>query len=143
VLAPTWSTRADADVSGGVFLDQTRKYVVSSTLHRPDEVWPNSTSIGRYDTARLPALKHQVSGDLYVSGSGTLVRALLSDGLVDELHLFVYPLAVGEGARLFPEGGARRLLSLLEVSALSNGVTHLVYGRESADPRQELAAAEG
>ena len=49
-------------------------------------------------------LKEDV-GDLYVSGSGTLVRALLADGLVDELHLFVFPLTLGAGQRLFADAG--------------------------------------
>ena len=53
-----------------------------------------------------PQLKDEVDGDLYVSGSGMLVRAMLDDGLVDGLHLFVYPLTRGPGPRLFPEGAA-------------------------------------
>jgi dihydrofolate reductase len=52
-------------------------------------VWRNSTAIGGYDAGRIRELKEQ--GDLYASGSATLVRALLADGLVDELHLYVYP----------------------------------------------------
>ena len=55
------------------------------------------------------------------------MRALLADGLVDELHLYVYPLAVGTGIRLFPEGAAQPL-ALLGAQALSNGVAHLTYG---------------
>jgi dihydrofolate reductase len=53
------------------------------------------------------AQRHGVDGDTYVSGSGTLVRALLADGLVDELHLLVYPLALGAGPRLFPESAPK------------------------------------
>jgi dihydrofolate reductase len=55
------------------------------------------------------------------------VRALLDDGLLDELHLFVYPVAVGEGPRLFPEGGPRRAMALAESRGLANGVVHLTY----------------
>jgi len=57
-------------------------------------------------------VKGEVDGDIYVSGSGTLVRALLDDGLVDELHLFVYPLTRGAGPRLFPDGAPPRSLTL-------------------------------
>jgi dihydrofolate reductase len=84
--------------------------------------------VGGYDAGRLHALKDEVGGDLYVSGSATLVRALLADGLVDELHLYVYPLAVGAGIRLFPDGAPRTSLSLLGAESLSNGVAHLTYG---------------
>jgi dihydrofolate reductase len=55
-----------------------------------------------YDRDAIRSLKDEVDGDLYVRGSATLVRALLADGLVDELHLFVYPLTRGSGQRLFP-----------------------------------------
>ena len=72
-------------------------------------------------------LKEQVNGDLYVSGSGTLVRAMLSDGLVDGLHLFVFPLTRGSGPRLFPEGAAPIKLSLADCQAYENGVVYLSY----------------
>jgi dihydrofolate reductase len=91
-------------------------------------VWKNSTVLGGYDTDRLRQLKDEVDGDLYVSGSATLVRALLADALVDELHLFVYPVALGTGIRLFPDGAPRTALALLGADRLSNGVVHLTYG---------------
>jgi dihydrofolate reductase len=53
---------------------------------------------------------------------------MLADRLVDELHLYVYPVAVGTGIRLFPEGTAQLPLSLLGAESLSNGVVHLTYG---------------
>ncbi len=65
-------------------------------------------------------------GGIYVSGSGTLVRALLADGLVDELHLFVYPLTRGEGPRLF-EGTPASKFTLAASEAYSNGVLYLRY----------------
>ncbi len=88
----------------------------------------NSTAVGGYDADRLRERKDEVAGDLHVSGSATLVRALLADGRVDELHLYVYPLAVGTGIRLFPDGAPRTPLSLLGAEGLSNGVAHLTYG---------------
>jgi dihydrofolate reductase len=125
MFAPAWSTRTAEDDEGAPFFNDTQKYVVSSTLTDAGSVWRNSTAIGGYDAARIRELKEQ--GDLYASGSATLVRALLADGLVDELHLYVYPVAVGTGIRLFPEGTAQKL-SLLGVEDLSNGVAHLTYG---------------
>jgi dihydrofolate reductase len=65
---------------------------------------------------------------LLAASPGALVRVLLADGLVDELHLFVYPVSVGTGIRPFPEGAPRTPLSLLGAEGLSNGVAHLAYG---------------
>jgi dihydrofolate reductase len=126
MFAPAWSTRTVEEDPGAPFFNDTAKYVVSSTLDDAEAVWRNSTAVG-YDAGRLRALKDEV-GDLYVSGSVTLVRALLADGLVDELHLYVYPLALGTGIRLFPDGAPRTPLSLLGADRLSNGVAHLTYG---------------
>jgi dihydrofolate reductase len=132
MFAPAWSTRTVEDDPGAPFFNETRKYVVSSTLTDAEAVWGNSTVVGGYDAGRLRELKDEVAGDLYVSGSATLVRALLADGLVDELHLYVYPVAVGTGIRLFPDGAPRTPLSLLGAESLSNGVAHLTYGPPSA-----------
>ena len=89
--------------------------------------WRNSKIIGPYDPDAIRSLKDEVDGDLYVSGSGTLVRALLADGLVDELHLFVYPLTRGSGPRLFPEDAAPLGLSLAACEPYDNGVVYLAY----------------
>ncbi|MGY1839297.1 MULTISPECIES: dihydrofolate reductase family protein [unclassified Modestobacter] len=127
MFGPAWSTRTVEDDEGAPFFNDTRKYVVSSTLTDAESIWAPTTVLGGYDADRIRALKGEVGGDLYVSGSATLVRALLADGLVDELHLYVYPLAVGTGIRLFPEGTAQPLAHLGSES-LSNGVVHLTYG---------------
>lgn len=63
----------------------------------------------------------------YTSGSGTLVRAMLADGLVDELHLLVYPVVLGSGSKLFPDGVQRTPLALAGQEAFENGVLHLTY----------------
>jgi dihydrofolate reductase len=131
MFAPAWSTRTVAEDPGAPFFNDTTKYVVSSTLTDAESVWRNSTVLGGYDADRIRALKDEVDGDLYVSGSATLVRALLADGLVDGLHLFVYPVAVGTGIKLFPEGVTQKL-ALLGAQPLSNGVVHLSYGPAAA-----------
>jgi dihydrofolate reductase len=128
MFAPAWSTRTVEDDPGAPFFNDTTKYVVSSSLSDAESVWRNSTSVGGYSADRVRSLKAEVDGDLYVSGSATLVRALIADGLVDELHLYVYPLALGEGIRLFPAGAPRTPMALLGAEALSNGVAHLTYG---------------
>jgi dihydrofolate reductase len=125
MFEPAWSTRTAEDDPGAPFFNDTTKYVVSGTLTAP--TWRNSKVIGAYDAGAIRALKDEVDGNLYVSGSGTLVRAMLADGLVDELHLFVYPLTHGAGPRLFPEDAPPRTLSLAACEPYENGVVHLAY----------------
>jgi dihydrofolate reductase len=125
MFEPAWSTRTVVDDPGAPFFNDTTKYVVSATL--TTATWRNSKIIGPYDPDAIRGLKDEVDGDLYVSGSGTLVRAMLADGLVDELHLFVYPLTRGSGPRLFPEGAAPIKLSLAAFDSYENGVVHLAY----------------
>ena len=125
MFEPAWSTRTADDDPGAPFFNDTRKYVVSSTLRDP--TWRNSAVIGPYDPKAIRTLKDEVDGDLYTSGSVTLVRAMLADGLVDELHLFVYPLTRGAGPRLFPEDAAPGKLSLVAAESYDNGVLYLAY----------------
>lgn len=125
MFEPAWSQRTAEDDPGAPFFNDTPKYVVSSTL--TDPTWSNSRVVGRYDPDTIRQLREDVSADLYVSGSGTLVRALLADGLVDELHLFVYPLTRGAGPRLFPDGAEPLQLSLAACEQYDNGVIHLGY----------------
>jgi len=125
MFEPAWSTRTVEDDPGAPFFNDTTKYVVSGTL--TEATWSNSTIVGPYDPETLRRLKAEVDGDLYVSGSGTLVRAMLEDGLVDELHLFVFPLTRGSGPRLFPDGAESRKLSLAACEAYENGAVHLAY----------------
>ena len=124
MFEPAWSTRTVEDDPGAPFFNDTTKHVVSGTL--TEATWRNSEIVGAYDPDAIRGLKDEV-GDLYVSGSVTLVRAMLADGLVDGLHLFVYPLTCGSGPRLFPEDAAPRKLSLATVESYDNGVLYLVY----------------
>jgi dihydrofolate reductase len=125
MFEPAWSKRTVEDDPGAPFFNDTTKYVVSGTITTP--TWRNSEIIGPYDAEAIGTLKEQVDGDLYVSGSGTLVRAMLADGLVDELHLFVYPLTRGSGPRLLPDEAAPTRFSLAACQAYENGVLYLAY----------------
>ena len=122
---PAWSTRTAEDDPGAPFFNDTTKYVVSGTL--TDATWRNSELIGPYDPERLRRLKDEVDGDLYVSGSVTLVHGLLADGLVDELDLFVYPLTRPGNLRLFADDDAPAKLSLADSATYDNGVVYLGY----------------
>ncbi|MCO5967515.1 dihydrofolate reductase family protein [Actinoallomurus soli] len=126
MFAPAWSTRTAAEDPGAPFFNDTPKYVVSSTLTSAEE-WQNSTVLGAYDPQAIRKLKEEVADGIYISGSGTLVRALLADGLVDELNLLVYPVVLGSGARLFPDGTRRTSLALTGQERFENGVMHLTY----------------
>ena len=125
MFEPAWSQRTAEDDPGAPFFNDTTKYVVSSTL--TDATWRNSRIVGPYDPDSIRGLKDEVDGDLYVSGSGTLVRAMLADGLVDELHLLVFPLTRGSGPRLFAEEAAPSKLSLAACESYENGVVYLNY----------------
>jgi dihydrofolate reductase len=129
MFEPSWSTRTAEDDPGAPFFNDTTKYVVSGTL--TDPTWRNSEIVGPYDPDALRRLKDEVDGDLYVSGSGKLVRAMLADGLVDGLHLFVFPLTRGAGPRLFPEDAPPRKLSLAGTDSYENGVVYLAYRPEA------------
>ena len=124
MFEPAWSTRTAEDDPGAPFFNDTTKYVVSSTL--TDPTWRNSEVAGPYDPERIRALKDEV-GDMYISGSVTLVHALLADGLIDELHLCVYPLTRGEGPRLFADGAAPAKFTLALAESYDNGVLYLNY----------------
>jgi dihydrofolate reductase len=124
MFEPAWSKRTVEDDPGAPFFNDTAKYVVSGTL--TEATWRNTEIIGGYDPDRIRSLKDDI-GDLYVSGSGTLVRALLADGLVDELHLLVYPLTRGPGPRLFTEEAHARKLSLAACESYKHGVVYLNY----------------
>jgi dihydrofolate reductase len=124
-FAPAWSTRTAEQDPGAPFMNDTAKYVVSASLQTAE--WSNSTILGSYSADKIRDLKDRTDGNIYVSGSGTLVRAMLADGLVDDLHLFVYPLAHGAGQRLFADSGPETKFALGGSEAYSNGVLHLIY----------------
>jgi len=124
MFAPAWSARTAAEDPGAPFMNEAPKYVVGSALNVE---WNNSISLGPYDPEAIRQLKERTEGGLYVSGSGTLVRAMLADALVDEVHLFVFPLTVGSGPRLFPDGQPAARFTLARSEAYDNGVLYLAY----------------
>jgi dihydrofolate reductase len=103
-------------------MNGSRKYVVSNTL--TDPTWENSTVISGDVKAELTKLKQDTR--LGTTGSATLVRWLLEQGLVDELHLLVHPVVVGHGKKLFTDG-ATVPLKLTSATTFNTGVLHLVY----------------
>jgi dihydrofolate reductase len=109
-------------------MNNTPKYVVSSTLRSAD--WQNSTLIPAASAlADIAALKQQPGRNIGMTGSGTLTTSLLREGLVDELHLFVFPLVLGSGQRLFGAPAGQLPLKLLGSAAFPTGVMHLTYAK--------------
>ena len=124
MFEPAWSVRTAEEDPGAPFMNDSTKYVVSSTLQ--NATWRNSEIVGPYTPEAIRRVKEGVDGGIYVSGSGTLVRALIADGLVDELHLFMFPLTIGKGPRLFPGDGSTKW-SLTHSETYDNGVLYLRY----------------
>ncbi|WP_037360453.1 dihydrofolate reductase family protein [Amycolatopsis orientalis] len=104
------------------------KYVVSTTLREEDLVtnWGETTILRSLDD--VAALKKTEGGPIIVNGSATLVRDLTDAGLVDRLHLLVFPVLLGAGKRLFSETDKEKQpLKLIESEAYSNGIQKQVF----------------
>jgi dihydrofolate reductase len=116
----------------GVALNEAPKYVASATLTDPR--WADTTVLSGDLAAAIGELKAKAGGELQVHGSGTLVRWLLGNGLVDEITLLVVPVILGQGTRLFPGTGPDIALDLVGSRVDSKGVTIQVY-RPAGRPR--------
>jgi dihydrofolate reductase len=129
----TWQTMAGAwpERAGDAFADRMnslKKYVVSSTLGEADLTWNNTALIpGDQAVARIRELHEAEGGDLAMMGSPTLVRMLLSEGLVDELQLIVMPVILGGGKTIFPGDGAKRPMELVSTTTAKTGAQVCVY----------------
>lgn len=121
-----WPQQHDDPTGISGYLNAVSKYVVSSTLDDPG--WDNTTVLRGPASDEVLALKAQPGKDIVATGSMRLVRALIADGLVDELRLFVYPIALGHGQQLFSD--VRGLsLRLAEARPFRSGVVLLRYRR--------------
>ncbi|MEU3651981.1 dihydrofolate reductase family protein [Streptomyces sp. NPDC032161] len=129
----TWQTMAAAwpERAGDPFADRMNdipKYVVSDTLDDDALGWNNTTRVpGDRAMARIRELRASDGDDLLVMGSPTLVRALLGEGLVDELRLMIMPVLLGGGKTIFPDDGALRTLELVSTVTSGTGVNVCVY----------------
>jgi dihydrofolate reductase len=116
----------------GVALSKTPKYVASTTLTEPR--WADTTVLSGDLASAIGELKAKPGGELQVHGSGTLIRWLLENDLVDEITLLVVPVVLGQGTRLFPAAGPDLALDLTELRADAKGVMIQVY-RPAGRPR--------
>src|SRR5206468_1908979 len=121
-FAAYWPS-APADDPFSAYINNTPKLVVSNTLKSVD--WQNSSIISGDVNGQLQAMKEQDGKNLGITGSLTLVRLLLRDGLLDELRLQVYPIVLGKGKRLFDESIDKLPMKLVDSKITSRGIAIL------------------
>jgi dihydrofolate reductase len=123
IFAAAWPSRTDKQG----FADRMNnlpKYVVSTTLKKAE--WKNSHLIKENVAEEIAKLKQQSGQDILVAGSSTLVQTLIQHNLIDEYHLFVFPVVLGSGKRLFKDA-SNTTLKLVDTKAFSSGVVLLYY----------------
>jgi dihydrofolate reductase len=139
--AVEWRARTGIDVGTNPIaaaLNTKPKYVASTTLTDPK--WSDTTVLSDDLTTAIADLKAKPGGELQVHGSGALIRWLLDHQLVDEITLFVCPVVIGQGTRLFPDTGPDTALDLVDSRATPKGVTIQVY-RPAGRPQYAIATA--
>jgi dihydrofolate reductase len=126
-FAAAWPNRDPGGEDGSMvdFMNDTPKVVVSDTLDKVE--WQNSTLISGDVVKEITALKQQPGGQIGTTGSVTLIRSLLAEGLIDELRLLVHPIVVGKGLKLFPDDGPQVPLNLARSVTFKTGVLDLTY----------------
>ena len=124
IMAAYWPQVTDEDEVAGK-LNGLPKYVVSKTLDKV--TWNNSTQIKGDPVEEVIKLKSQAGRELQVHGSGKLAQALIQHDLIDEYRLWLHPVVLGSGKRLFPEGRPPVALKLIETKTTGTGVVIHVY----------------
>jgi dihydrofolate reductase len=121
VSAAAWPERGGDPFAD--WINQAQKYVVSDTLSTADLTWQPTTVIRGADLVKtVTALRDQPGGDIYMYGSLSVVRALLTAELVDELILMIEPITLGGGKTLFPSDGTARKFELISAQTAATGV---------------------
>ena len=119
-----WPEQTEDPTGVTAYLNDVRKYVVSSMINDPQ--WQNTTVLSGDPIQQVRALKEQQGQDIVITGSISLCHTLIEAGLVDEYRLFVYPVVQGRGRRLFPDGFELAKLRLLE-SRTFGDIVYLRY----------------
>ena len=138
IFAGYWGVMADSVNPIAAALNTRPKYVASTTLSDPQ--WADTTVLSGDVAAAIGELKAKPAGELQVHGSGSLVRWLFDNQLVDEITLLTYPVVIGQGTRLFPDTGPDTALDLVDSRATPKGVTIQVY-RPIGRPQYATATA--
>jgi dihydrofolate reductase len=120
-----WPQQADDETGITDYLNEVEKYVFSSTLTDPR--WEHTTVLRGPVGEEIERLKSMPGKDIVSTGSMSLVSDLIAGGLVDEYRLFVYPVVLGSGRRLFEHAGEMQRLELVESRAFRSGIVLLRY----------------
>ena len=120
-----WPLQTDDETGVADYLNNVSKYVVSSRMEEPG--WERSIVLSGDLEDNVRELKSKSGKDIVVTGSITLVHQLIPLGLVDEYRLFVYPVVLGGGARLFEDGTSVPKLELVDSRSFRSGVVLTSY----------------
>ena len=124
IFAGYWPLHPEIELVAKPF-NSTRKYVVS---HEPKELsWNNSTLITGDVVAEIKKLKELDGPDLWVWGSGNMIQTLLKNNLIDQMHIFIHPVTIGSGKKLFAEGTMPATFKLIDSKVSSDGILCATY----------------
>jgi dihydrofolate reductase len=129
-FAASWPTQEWIEREGDFAerMNSLPKFVASTSLEEPLE-WQNSTLLGGDVAEGVRRLKDEPGQDILMYSSAKLMHALMEHGLIDDFRIWVHPLVLGSGGRLFQEGVERTELKLVDTKTLPSGVTILGYER--------------
>ena len=125
IFAASWPNFPDPDDPVASRLNTLPKYVVSTTLATAQ--WQPTTIIRGNVAAEVTKLKDRYEGEIQVHGSGALAQTLHAHGLIDEYRLFIEPVVLGTGKRLFELGATPTALELIETRPMDKGAVLAVY----------------
>ena len=120
-----WPLQTEDTTGITAYLNEVSKYVVSTTLEDPE--WEHTTVLHGALIDEIQAMKSEPGHDIVTTGSMTLVRDLIAAGLVDEYRLFVYPVVLGRGVRLFADATELPRLRLVEAQPFRSGIVLVRY----------------
>jgi dihydrofolate reductase len=141
IFAASWPSYPDEGDPIASRLNTLPKYVVSTTLE--EAAWGPTTIIRGDVPAEVAKLKQEHSGELQVHGSAGLAQTLHAHGLIDEYRIFIEPIVLGTGKRLFEPGATPTSLRLVESRSMGKGAVLAIYRPEGTPAYGEFQMEEG
>lgn len=127
IFAAYWPRVTDENDRVATALNTLPKYVASTTLTVAD--WDNTTLIAENVAARVAEMKQRYDNEIQIHGSGELIQTLRENDLIDEHHVLTFPVVLGTGKKLYPEGSRRSAFTLAETRATGTGIVISTYRR--------------
>jgi len=127
IFAAHWPRVKDPNDPVAAKLNTVRKYIASRTLHKAE--WHNSSLLRGEVGDAVRRLKEQSGGEIQVTGSSNLIQTLLKHDLIDEFRLWIFPVSVGSGKRLFGDGTLPGAFRLVDAEVSTTGVVIHRYER--------------